>query len=355
MPDDVGAIARDAVLLGEVVDELRARGVLGLVERLRRVADVLDADASLVEVEVARVPRGRVLGHELPDAAVRVDDVLDALVRIVLEGGDAGVPVALRVVDDDEFDLELTAPRRALVGAARRDPLGALVFRLVGEHAELLRDVNRERRRKIVRRQHDDLAVARLEPPAAREGGEDLVRVVLAARLVGEAAHLLDRVVPRGEVVRSRAGPGAELREHESAGLEREVGVDPEIELGHARELGAAPERIELAAPELQGTRGGHLVVDVEVEPLRGEGEAVFDLRDGEEEIARHARLGGARRQGARYRARRGRGIDGGRRVGAAAARRQHDETDRPHDSSERGACTLQHGRSTLAAAVPTP
>src|SRR5690606_7139690 len=113
--DDVLAVARGLVLRREVLDELRARGVLLLGEGLRRVADVLDADAALVVVEVARVPGGRLLGHELPDATVDVDDVLAALVRIVLQCRDARVPVALGVVDDDELDGVARAARRALV------------------------------------------------------------------------------------------------------------------------------------------------------------------------------------------------------------------------------------------------
>src|SRR5258706_2364658 len=78
VPDDVRAVFGDVVLPGEVLHELRARGVLGLGVALVVVADVLDADGLLVVVPVAGVPRGVALVDELPDATVLADDVLHA-------------------------------------------------------------------------------------------------------------------------------------------------------------------------------------------------------------------------------------------------------------------------------------
>jgi hypothetical protein len=295
------------------------------------------------------MPGGGLFRHELPDAAVHVDDVLAALVRIVLERGDARVPVALGVVDDDEFDLLAGTSVRALVRAARRDPLGARVLGLVRQDVELLRDVDRERRRQVVGRKDDDLAIACLEAPAAREGGEDLVRVVLAVGFVREAAHLLDRRAPGGEVPAASVRLRTELGEDQRAGLEREVGMDAEIDLGDAGELGAAAEGIELAAPELERTGGRDLVVDVDVEALGGDLEAVLHLCDREEKIARHAGLRGARRERARHLAGARLG-DGGVRARAAAGGK-NTEGD---DAGSGDTCTLQHHeRSTLAATVP--
>src|SRR5205814_3084886 len=64
VPDDVRAVARHGVLRREVIDELRARGILLFGVRLIRVADVLDANRALVVPKVPGVPGGRLFGDE---------------------------------------------------------------------------------------------------------------------------------------------------------------------------------------------------------------------------------------------------------------------------------------------------
>src|SRR6185295_16226947 len=101
-----------------------------------RVADVLDADRALVVPKVAGVPCSRLFGDELTHLSITIDDVLDALSRIVLQRRDARVPAAFGVVDDDVLHRVAVAAGRALVRAARREPLCPGVLRS-GERVEL--------------------------------------------------------------------------------------------------------------------------------------------------------------------------------------------------------------------------
>ncbi len=289
--DDVIAVGRDAVFLREVVDELRARGVLRLGVRLRVVADVLDADRALVVPVVSRVPRRVRLGHELADGAVLADDVLDALSGIVLERRDARVPAALGVVDDDVADAISGARRVALVGAVRREDLGAGIVRQRAHRLLGDGDLDCGALRADVRHQRDRLRAARLERAACAERLEDALRVLHAVALVGVAREVFERGHPGGEVLAARARLATEIREDERARAEAEIRVAANVVLRDSEEPRAERERVDLAATELERSRDGDLRRGIDGARLRHR-EPALDARDGDEQIARDAALG---------------------------------------------------------------
>jgi hypothetical protein len=228
VPDDVRAVQRHAVALGEVAHQAGGGAVhlLGVpCAALDRHPLVLDPDRVTVHVPVAGVPRHVLVAHHVHHGAVRRADQVVAADGAggVAEHRHGGVVGDLGVVDHDVADVqpvvrpagevEVAVVARVLgvvplVGGQQVDApeVGRAVEGARPRGAELQRAGGRPVGGHRPRGQRDELAVAGAPGRAAPDRPVDNLGEVQRDRSLGGAGVARRRPVPVGEVRRGVPG-----------------------------------------------------------------------------------------------------------------------------------------------------